>query len=202
MQCILTKHIKVSKKDNVMIKRKYLALPLLALPMLVSCVNNEPMVEQRIPKDLHDKTVRPHSCKGEHKSTPNSRFQIISNGNEVQDKQTGLTWQRCSLGQSWDGQTCQGTAVGYKWKEAKTQAKKLGNGYRLPTIQELSSIIETDCDSPSINTQIFPNTATNDFYWSSTTHRSYSHDAWIVGFKNNYVYYYYKKYPHLIRAVR
>ncbi|MCP5124348.1 MAG: hypothetical protein H6973_01530 [Gammaproteobacteria bacterium] len=33
---------------------------------------------------------------------------------------TGMTWMRCSLGQTWESatQTCSGTATGYTWGEA------------------------------------------------------------------------------------
>lgn len=32
------------------------------------------------------------------------------NGDIVTDASTGLTWQRCALGQSWNGSTCAGAA--------------------------------------------------------------------------------------------
>lgn len=64
------------------------------------------------------------------------------------DAKTGLMWDRCSIGQSWDGTTCTGQAMKLNWQDAKDYVKKFTNqqakgGYsdwRLPTIQELSSI--------------------------------------------------------------
>ena len=78
------------------------------------------------------------------KSTPDSHFELVAeNGNsEVLDKQTHLIWQRCSIGQSWDGITCMGTPNSYTWTEALAQAKQLGNSYRLPNIKELQSLVE------------------------------------------------------------
>lgn len=93
-----------------------------------------------------------------HSTTPNSRFEIINKGSEVKDKVTGLIWQRCSVGQMWDGTTCTGTATTYIWKQALTVAKNQGNGYRLPNIKELQSIVEYQCREPAINSKIFPNT--------------------------------------------
>lgn len=64
------------------------------------------------------------------------------------DAKTGLMWDRCSIGQSWNGTTCTGQAIELNWQDAKDYVKKFSNqqakgGYsdwRLPTMQELSSI--------------------------------------------------------------
>lgn len=37
------------------------------------------------------------------KTAPDSRYELLNDGKEVRDKKTGLIWQRCSLGQIWDG---------------------------------------------------------------------------------------------------
>lgn len=36
----------------------------------------------------------------------------------VTDPTTGLTWMRCSMGQTWDGTTCTGTASTYTWDQS------------------------------------------------------------------------------------
>lgn len=64
------------------------------------------------------------------------------------DPKTGLYWDRCSVGQSWNGTTCTGEAIKLNWQDAQDYVKKFTNeqakgGYtdwRLPTIEELSSI--------------------------------------------------------------
>lgn len=116
-------------------------------------------------------------------TTPDSRFEIISNGSEVKDKVTGLIWQRCSVGQAWNGSTCTGTATTHTWQQALTVAKNLGNGYRLPNIKELKSIVERQCYSPNINSKIFPNTQSNR-YWSSSPNANSNSNAWGVNFDN------------------
>ncbi|WP_019520603.1 Lcl C-terminal domain-containing protein [Faucicola boevrei] len=110
---------------------------------------------------------------------PDSRYQDM--GAEVKDNVTGLIWQRCSIGQTWNGNTCTGTATEHTWKQALTVAKNLGKGYRLPNIKELQSLIETKCYSPAINTSIFPNTETA-FYWSSSPYVQFDDLAWGVNF--------------------
>lgn len=104
-------------------------------------------------------------------STPNSRFEIISNGNEVKDSKTNLVWQRCTIGQSWNGNQCAGNATAMNWKNAMNEAVKAGSNYRVPNIKELQSITEVRCFDPAINISIFPNTPKGPFnvqYWSST----------------------------------
>lgn len=113
---------------------------------------------------------------------PDSRYTLLANGAEVKDKVTGLIWQRCSLGQTWDGNSCSGTAKEYRWQAALTAAKAVGNGYRLPNIRELHSLTERQCHSPAINANIFPNTPSNVFFSSSPHVYSKSNFVWSVNF--------------------
>ena len=106
--------------------------------------------------------------------TPDSRYQLLNNNSEVKDLKTGLIWQRCSLGQTWRGTTCTGTASQYTWQQALQAAKDAGNGLTLPNIKELSSLANRACYNPAINDTFFPNTpfdSGNDYYgayWSSS----------------------------------
>lgn len=59
----------------------------------------------------------------------------------------GLEWLRCSLGQSWTGNTCTGDAKQYTFEEAKAAAETFNaTGYggkrdwRVPAIRELQSL--------------------------------------------------------------
>jgi len=73
--------------------------------------------------------------------------------------------------------------------------------WRLPTIKELSTIINSDADFPTINATFFPNTVSSD-YWSSTPYARFSEFAWLVNFSNGIVAYYSKSYSYYVRAVR
>lgn len=134
-------------------------------------------------------------------TTPDSRFTPIGNGAEVKDTVTGLIWQRCSIGQQWDGNTCTGTATEHTWQQALTVAKNLGNGYRLPNIKELASIVEEQCHDPAINSKTFPNTPSN-WYWSSSPYADYHNNAWGVYFSYGYISYNNKGNSSYVRAVR
>ncbi len=63
----------------------------------------------------------------------------------VKDTKTGLMWMRCSMGQKWNGLTCQGKATEFKWKEllkASTDFKYAGySDWQLPTIKELNTLL-------------------------------------------------------------
>lgn len=52
--------------------------------------------------------------------------------------------------------------------------------WRLPTIDELGSLVNYQAKSPAIDTNFFPNTKSS-YYWSSLTHADYEPDAWDYG---------------------
>lgn len=103
-------------------------------------------------------------------TTPSSRFQDLGDGT-VLDTKTGLTWMRCSVGQSWAGASCTGAALKMNWAQALQLANHThfadASNWRLPNIKELASIVEESCSYPSINSAVFPNTSGANF-WSST----------------------------------
>lgn len=114
-----------------------------------------------------DNSIRPFS-------TPTEKFDIDNDGT-LTDIQTGLTWMRCSLGQQWNGKTCEGDAKSYTWQNAIAQAKTInmhggfaGNtNWRVPKLPELAGLIERQCNNPRINLQLFPRTPATHF-WSSS----------------------------------
>ena len=124
----------------------------------------------------HAQTCNPNIVR----EAPDSRYQLLNSDTEVKDTQTGLIWQRCSLGQTWSG-SCTGTAATYNWANALQTAKNMGNNWRVPNIKELDSLVEEACYNSAINETYFPNTV-NSYYWSSSPYADYSDSAWIVGF--------------------
>ena len=113
-------------------------------------------------------------------STPDNRF-VLADGIAT-DNVTGLIWMRCSLGQSWDGSACAGTATQMNWKTALDTAEStiLGeySDWRLPNHIELGSIIERACYSPPFNQNIFP-TPADSILWTSSPY-SYPIDQSFV----------------------
>ena len=105
------------------------------------------------------------------------------NGAEVTDKRTGLEWARCSLGQSWNGSTCTGTASTHTHEQALAQAQAANvggaSGWRLPNVKELASLADKGCRDPAIDSTAFPNTPSS-WYWASSPNVGNSDGAWVV----------------------
>lgn len=129
----------------------------------------------------------------------------VNNGDgTVTDTETGLRWSQCSQGQS--GADCaSGTVSSMSWSSALTAANASTLGghedWRLPNSIELQSLAETGCYSPSINTTMFPATA-SAFYWSSTTYAPNASYAWGVVFYDGSLNAYGKSNGGAVRLVR
>lgn len=123
---------------------------------------------------------------------PDSRYtiEIISGDNIVTDNKTGLVWQQCSHGLS--GTDCMmGAANLYNWEEALEIADDQNlSGYagytdwRLPNIKELKSLAAFNCHSPSINTNVFPNTTPRVYYSSSPVDFAFGDEVMFFDFEN------------------
>lgn len=120
-----------------------------------------------------------------------SAIRFTDNGNgTVTDSNTGLIWQKCSNGLS--GTDCStGTVASDTWVNALSYCEGLSLGgrtdWRLPSINELRSIVDTGNYLPAINAGFFPNTTTR--YWSSSVYVSDTTSAWIVDFNHGSVSY-------------
>ncbi len=114
-------------------------------------------------------------------STPDSDFTLREGGAVVRHEPTGLEWQRCPLGLSWDGGDCLGALATHDWPGALAAAAAAGAGWRLPKKNELASIVEAACWSPAINAAVFPGTPVSAF-WSSSPDAGSSRMAWVISF--------------------
>ncbi len=103
----------------------------------------------------------------------------------VTDPTTGLTWMRCSMGQTWDGTTCTGTASTYTFDQANALTGTVTfagqSDWRLPNIRELTTIVDVSVYDPAIDRQAFP-AALGRYFWSGLPSTYYSSDAWTVDF--------------------
>jgi len=117
-------------------------------------------------------------------STSLIHFQIHKNGT-IRDKLSGLTWMRCSLGQTWNGKSCQGQLSKLTWLQAAEKAADsnfANRKWRLASVSELSGIVELRCENPAINLNLFPNTPATH-YWTATTFVSQASNHWLVHFR-------------------
>ncbi|MBE0626056.1 MAG: DUF1566 domain-containing protein [Burkholderiales bacterium] len=109
----------------------------------------------------------------------------------VTDPATGLTWMRCSIGQTWNGSACGGTANNYAWDDAMVSpAAEIFAGHsdwRLPNVRELQTILDRTKFNPAIDTAAFPDTPAAQF-WSATPDLDIADTAWYVDFGSGEVH--------------
>jgi|GEM_PF-1549556 len=153
-------------------------------------------------RQLLAKVPKCSSHEVEQVSQVNPRY-VIKCG-EVYDKETKLTWKRCSEGLSWqDGSGCVGTKLEYTFNNAQ----RLGQGgWRVPNKDELETLIDRirnySGQEPAIDIIAFPDINNKTVYWSSTSsNASHASNAWVVDFFDGSVYYYYA-YPSGAISVR
>lgn len=102
----------------------------------------------------------------------------------VTHKPTNLMWQRCMVGQSWDGKTCVGTATQMSWDNAKALTSTLAGkaDWRMPTRNELSSLVDyTKTTPPTLNSSLFPNDRASNV-WSGSPYAGDASYAWYISF--------------------
>jgi len=104
-----------------------------------------------------------------HATTPTSEFTFNGDGT-VTHLRTGLMWKQCLEGQN--GANCEGTPATFNFSPALEHAKSASSAghkdWRLPSIRELASIIETACAKPAINPEVFPSNPEEISIWSNT----------------------------------
>ncbi|MDD5309740.1 MAG: DUF1566 domain-containing protein [Deltaproteobacteria bacterium] len=89
-------------------------------PATVACIRSEPL------------------------SNPRPRFRLVADdGSVFRDEWSGLTWQRCPLGTTWDGSACDGLEDSFFHTEVEAACSEpLGAGWRLPKLRELLTIFD------------------------------------------------------------
>lgn len=101
-------------------------------------------------------------------------------GAEVRDSRSGLVWQRCSVGQTWHEPRCTGPARTVNHTEALAVAASQA-GWRLPSVDELKTLIDLALTQPAIDVQAFPDTPAFG-YWSATPVQDEPDYVWMVHF--------------------
>lgn len=123
----------------------------------------------------------------------------------VTDNLTGLVWQR-TLPQIFSGCTG-GTIAGARcnWQESVNYCENLVysgfDDWRLPSIEEISTIPDYGKYIPAIDQIAFPDT-TSTYFWTATTHKAFANYAWLAYFNNGDVEIYLKTKEYPARCVR
>jgi PKD repeat protein len=116
-------------------------------------------------------------------------LQISFDEQTVYDARTGLEWRRCVEGMTAvpliesTSYTCEGTPAALTHEDALTLAAKVGNGWRVPNIKELFSIIDRNALNSVIDTTAFPATPLEGvaaIHWSLTPSSAVGNGSVVV----------------------
>ncbi len=126
-----------------------------------------------------------------------TRFIVLAsyNGQAVLDQETGLVWEQfpdSRSRRSWIG------------AQIFCTQKTVGNrkGWRLPTIQELASLVDPTRVAPALPAGHPFSNVLSSFYWSATTDAGNTDVAWDVIFTNGVVFHNAKFEPFFVWCVR
>ena len=125
---------------------------------------------------------------------------FVDNGDgTIIDKKTGLVWVKSPHTDLPDNFKKELT-----WKDAIQACKDLNfaghKDWRLPTVEELASLVDYSKREPAIDTKVFPDTKSS-WYWSSTPLAGNDGVAWYVYFYGGGVDDGYKSSRHYVRPV-
>ncbi|WP_433827686.1 DUF1566 domain-containing protein [Actinoplanes sp. CA-015351] len=97
-------------------------------------------------------------------------------GGQVTDPQTGLIWRRA-------------TSKEMSATEATAFCDGLGDGWRLPTVRELSTTVDDSRVAPAISTKAFPDTPKFGWYWTSDKADPEPGKRWALNYDDGYTNY-------------
>ncbi|MEA2013790.1 MAG: DUF1566 domain-containing protein [Thermodesulfobacteriota bacterium] len=132
-------------------------------------------------------------------------WEVKTDDGSIHDKDNEYTWYDSNPGTNGGNAGTPGDGTDTEDFIDALNAENFGgfSDWRLPSIKELSSLVNSDIayPGPTINTAWFPRTVSSN-YWSSTTYASGASYAWRVAFNYGYVYYHGKSSSYYVRAVR
>lgn len=96
---------------------------------------------------------------------------VTSSHGWVLQKATGLIWQPCLHGMTYENSSCTGTPTTANWQSALQTAQSntdfQSSEWRIPNVKELASLLEFSCES-RVNEAAFAGQPMNSTLWSST----------------------------------
>lgn len=114
----------------------------------------------------------------------------------VFDEKTGLRWQRCSVGMIWHKDNrCLGKPRKFTFEQARrlniwssgplVEWIELNSMWRVPTKNELQTLVDMTQETFKINTKFFPDINENTHsFWTSDMHSG--GQAWYTDFRGGY----------------
>jgi hypothetical protein len=110
----------------------------------------------------------------------------------VYDAKTKLTWQQAVPSSS------------HPWAEAMRYCKELdldGKGWRLPSVNELQTLVDETRFGPAIDPVAFPSTPVA-YFWTSSNLAGFPNFGWTIYFAYGFANFFDVVQPHQVRCVR
>ena len=116
-------------------------------------------------------------------AAPAGRFADLQDGT-VRDQLTGLVWMKSA-----------GCVSARNWNDALAAVRQMASGacglsdgsrsgdWRMPNVVELESLVDVARSSPALPAA-HPFASVNGPYWTSTTYRGMTTEAWVIDFKD------------------
>ena len=125
-------------------------------------------------------------CQNTIATSASSVFFETSESHTLADKRTNIVWSRCAVGQHWQSGQCAGIPSLLSFSAAKMAVDKSAAAenlrWRMPTMSELSLLVELRCYNPAIDLDLFPNTPSGSF-WTRTRFVNKTKHHWQIQFR-------------------
>jgi Protein of unknown function (DUF1566) len=132
------------------------------------------------------------------------RFQVSADGQEVIDQEKQLVWRRCLEGMRYEDGRCLGEPQPMAWASGHVWAKSItssGNPWRMPTMIELSTMMDMSRHGSPLNATLFPDTP-KAYVWSATVNERTPTHAWAMLYTNGYMMSSWQTVSYYLRLVR
>ena len=117
--------------------------------------------------------------------------QFLARDHLIIDLRSGVEWMRCSVGQRWNGASCEGKIIRLNHDDVAKAIvianEQLGGNWRLPTRRELEGLVCAACEAIKIDSDSFPQTVPEP-YWTGEVNGFAARHFWSVNFMTGYTY--------------
>ena len=117
--------------------------------------------------------------------------QFLARDHLIIDLRSGVEWMRCSVGQRWNGASCEGKIIRLNHDDVAKAIvianEQLGGNWRLPSRKELEGLVCAACETIKIDSESFPQTVPEP-YWTGEVNGFAARHFWSVNFMTGYTY--------------